>query len=102
MGPLGCFQPSGQLTGVVGESADQSPTTQRGGGQGRNTWGDIDYGGPCPPLGPAHTYRFNLYAVDGSLTLSAGASKQQLLSALTGRILAESLLTGTYQSQQGN
>ena len=83
----------------LSESQPISPQLPNGGVQGRNTWGDIGYGGPCPPLGPAHTYRFNLYAVDGSLTLSAGASKQQLLSALTGRILAESLLTGTYQPQ---
>ena len=67
-----------------------------GGVKGKNSWGDSGYGGPCPPSGPAHTYRFILYAVDRSLDLDAGASKKEVLDALEGHVLAESLLTGTY------
>ena len=68
-----------------------------GGIQGVNRFGTLGYKGPCPPNGPAHTYRFSLYAVNQSLPLSAGASKAQVLAAIEGHILAESLFTGTYQ-----
>lgn len=68
-----------------------------GGMHGKNSWGNVEYGGPCPPGGPAHTYRFFLSAVDTSLDLSAGASRQQVGEALSGHVLAEGRLTGTYQ-----
>ena len=67
-----------------------------GGVHGKNSWGNTEYGGPCPPGGPAHTYRFFLYAVDTALDLPVGASKAQVLEAIEGRILEESLLTGSY------
>jgi Raf kinase inhibitor-like YbhB/YbcL family protein len=68
-----------------------------GGMHGKNSWGNIEYGGPCPPGGSAHSYRFMLYGVDSSLDLSAGASRQQVEEALSGHVLAQSMLTGTYQ-----
>lgn len=73
-------------------------TSQLPGGamQGSNSWGDTGYGGPCPPAGPAHQYRFFLYALDRSLDLPAGASKGEVLDAMAGHILDASLLTGTY------
>ena len=67
-----------------------------GGLQGKNSWGSKEYGGPCPPKGPAHTYRFFLYAVDITLELPAGASKKDVLAAIDGHIVGESLLTGTF------
>ena len=39
--------------------------------QGRNDFGNIGYGGPCPPPGPAHRYYFKLYALDRKLGLGA-------------------------------
>ena len=75
------------------------PTTAQlasGAIQGPTDFGTPGYGGPCPPPGPAHTYRFILYAVSGSLGLPASATKLQVLAALEGRILAQSLLTGTF------
>jgi len=65
--------------------------------QGKNSFNEIGYGGPCPPSGPAHHYRFSLYALDKHLELAAGASRQQVLDALTGHILASGLLIGMYQ-----
>ena len=65
--------------------------------QGQNSWRRTGYGGPCPPSGPAHTYRFIIYAVDRSLILPVGPTKFELQAALAGHILAESLLTATYQ-----
>jgi Raf kinase inhibitor-like YbhB/YbcL family protein len=62
---------------------------------GENSWGRLGYGGPCPP-GGTHRYFFKLYALDLMLDLAAGATKEQLLNAMEGHILAESELMGTY------
>lgn len=65
--------------------------------QGRNDFARIGYGGPCPPPGRAHRYKFTLYALDQSLELKAGASKKQVLDAIRGHALAQGELTGMYQ-----
>jgi len=65
--------------------------------QGRNDFGRIGYGGPCPPRGRSHRYQFTLYALDQPLDLKAGASKKQVIDAMQGHILAQGQLTGTYQ-----
>lgn len=65
--------------------------------QGKNDFGKIGYGGPCPPPGPPHRYRFILYALDKPLNLMAGVSKKQVLDAMEGHILARGQLIGTYQ-----
>lgn len=75
------------------------PQLPNGGVQGRNSWGDAEYGGPCPPSGPAHNYRFFLYAVDVTLELEAGASKDDVLEAIDAHIVGESLLHGTYERE---
>jgi len=65
--------------------------------QGKNDFGRIGYGGPCPPPGRPHRYRFTLYALDQPLDLKVGASKKQVLDAIQGHILAQGQLTGMYQ-----
>ena len=65
--------------------------------QGRNDFRKFGYGGPCPPHGLAHQYRFTIYALDKSLDLNPGASKKQLIDAIKGHILAQGQLIGTYQ-----
>jgi Raf kinase inhibitor-like YbhB/YbcL family protein len=64
--------------------------------QGKNDFGTIGYGSPCPPPGSAHHYRFTLYALDQPLDLMAGASRKQVLDAITGHILAWGQLIGIY------
>jgi len=65
---------------------------------GQNSWGRLGYGGPCPPSG-THRYFFKLYALDRVLDLAAGASKEQLLQAMEGHILAQTELMGLYTRQ---
>lgn len=72
-------------------------TLAHGGLQGRNDFGRMGYGGPCPPPGAPHHYRFTLYALDTVLQLRAGASKQDVLSAMRDHILAQAQLVGIYQ-----
>jgi Raf kinase inhibitor-like YbhB/YbcL family protein len=66
-----------------------------GGRHGKSSWGRLGYGGPCPPSG-THRYFFKLYALDAALDLDSGASKEQLLQAMEGHILAQTELMGTY------
>jgi len=66
--------------------------------QGENSWGRIGYGGPMPPPGHGvHRYFFKLYALDTALDLEPGAGKDALLKAMSGHILTEGELIGTYQ-----
>jgi len=64
---------------------------------GRNDFSKTGYSGPCPPPGKPHHYRFTLYTLDMPLDLGAGSSKNQVLSAATGHILAQGRLIGIYQ-----
>jgi Raf kinase inhibitor-like YbhB/YbcL family protein len=63
--------------------------------QGSNSSRRTGYTGPCPPSG-THRYYFKVYALDASLSLASGASKEQLLGAIRGHILAEGELMGTF------
>lgn len=65
--------------------------------QGKNGWGTNGYRGPCPPRGKPHRYFFRLYALDTTLDLRPGASKQQVLAAMKGHILAQAEFYGLYQ-----
>ncbi len=62
---------------------------------GSNSWKRAAYGGPCPPSG-THRYFFKLYALDTTINLPAGATKQELLDAMQGHILAQTELMGTF------
>lgn len=82
-----------------------SPTTQSikegeepQGVVGKNTSGQQNYGGPCPP-DREHRYFFKLYALDTMLDLSAGSSKTEVEHAMKGHIIAMAELIGTYNRQ---
>ena len=80
------------LPANVRELGEDIPTQERlenGALHGKNDFGRIGYGGPCPPRGPAHRYRFTIYAPDKTLDLKPEASKKQLLDAMKGHILAQ-------------
>lgn len=63
--------------------------------KGKNDFGKLNYGGPCPPRG-THRYYFKLYALDKRLNLREGSSKKQLEKAMEGHILGEAQLMGVY------
>ena len=71
-------------------------TLENGARHGTNDFRKLGYGGPCPP-GGTHRYYFKLYALDTELNLDSGATKDQLLEAMQGHILAEAQLMGTYK-----
>jgi len=67
-----------------------------GAAQGKNDFDKIGYGGPAPPRGKPHRYFFKLYALNTRLELPPGATRDQVLGALRGHVLAEGQLMGTY------
>jgi Raf kinase inhibitor-like YbhB/YbcL family protein len=64
--------------------------------QGKNDFGKLGYGGPAPPRGKPHRYQFKLYALDTTLPLPDGSTKQQVEGAMKGHIVADAQLMGTY------
>lgn len=79
------------------EGVPAQETLPNGAKQGLNDFRRVGYGGPCPPPGPVHRYFFKLYALDGRTNLRPRATKQQLLDAVKGHILAEAQLVGRYK-----
>ena len=80
------------------ENVPARATLDNGARQGTNDFKKTAYGGPCPPSG-THRYFFKLYALDADLNLPPGATKDQLLKATEGHVLAEGQLMGRYKRQ---
>ncbi len=66
--------------------------------QGINGRKETGYTGPCPPSGK-HRYFFKLYALDTELDLGDNATKNELLEAMEGHIIAKDELMGKYKRQ---
>ncbi len=85
-GPLGCSQGRNDYTGWFAGDPDME--------------GDYyGYDGPCPPWNDSliHHYVFTVFALDtAELDLPSGFSGHDLRAAISGHVLAEASLTGTY------
>jgi Raf kinase inhibitor-like YbhB/YbcL family protein len=78
------------------EDVPNQRTLPSGALQGMNEAGSIGYIGPCPPSG-THRYFFKVYALDTELDLGAGMTREEVVRAMEGHVLAEGRLLGTYQ-----
>ena len=78
------------------ENLPATDELRAGGFQGKNDFGKIGYGGPCPPSG-THRYFFKIYALDNELPLKAGATKAEVEKAMEGHVVAQGQLMGTYR-----
>jgi Raf kinase inhibitor-like YbhB/YbcL family protein len=67
---------------------------------GLNDWKHARYGGPCPPIG-RHRYFHKLYALDIQLGDLMQPTKDTLLKAMEGHVLAQAALIGTYEKGSG-
>lgn len=73
-----------------------SSRSEAGARQGKNDFGKVGYGGPCPPSG-THRYVFHLYALDAPPALPGDSpTRSEVLRAIKDHILAEGRLTGRY------
>ena len=81
------------------QGVPNGPTVPALGGakQGRNSFKNaVGYGGPCPPKGAPHHYHFKLFALDKTLGLEPGATRDQAMDTMRGHELAHGELVGTY------
>ncbi len=65
--------------------------------QGKNSWHDNSYGGPCPPDRP-HKYRLTVYAMNDDLNLRGDFSKELLDQKMQGKILESTTIYGIYEN----
>jgi Raf kinase inhibitor-like YbhB/YbcL family protein len=78
------------------ENIPATETLDNGAIQGRNDFGKIGYGGPCPP-GGTHRYYFKIYALDTKLDAEPGITKKDLLKAMEVHVLEVGELMGRYK-----
>lgn len=83
------------------EGVDIENRLPQGSAEGRNDFGHIGFGGPCPPQG-THRYFFKIYALDQILDIAPGASKSEVLQAMEGHVLAKAELMAKYTRQNGS
>ncbi|WP_457560539.1 YbhB/YbcL family Raf kinase inhibitor-like protein [Caminibacter sp.] len=63
-----------------------------------NDYGEIGYGGPCPPPGPAHRYIITVYALDiPGFKVSREVSPQLLAEAIKEHTIASAEIMGYYK-----
>jgi len=85
----------GLSEGIPREVKLESPA---GALQGQNSFKKIGYNGPAPPKGHGmHHYHFRLYVLDQALDVRGGLDAKSLRVAMSGHIVDEADLVGTYQ-----
>ncbi|MCF7887073.1 MAG: YbhB/YbcL family Raf kinase inhibitor-like protein [Candidatus Omnitrophica bacterium] len=84
----------------IEENISSKKLNTLGAEQGKNDFGQIGYGGPCPPPGSAHKYSFKLYALDENITAEDGLTKSELMKIIRGHIMAETKISAFYQRQK--
>jgi Raf kinase inhibitor-like YbhB/YbcL family protein len=89
--------PMGATASVAGATASQGATgfamfARRGGPPP-----DPGYRGPAPPPGKPHHYHFKVYALNAPIDPQDGMTKDQLLTAMEGKIVAQGELVGVYE-----
>ncbi|MHC4402389.1 MAG: YbhB/YbcL family Raf kinase inhibitor-like protein [Planctomycetota bacterium] len=93
--------PAGTSALPEGVAKTPRPDEPPGALQGANSWPSgqtIGYRGPMPPPSHGvHRYFFKLYALDAELPIEPGQDKNAVLAAMSGRVLAEGQLMGTYR-----
>jgi Raf kinase inhibitor-like YbhB/YbcL family protein len=85
---------AGSSSGALARGVGVSPDAPA---QGRNDFGRIGWGGPCPPSG-THRYAFTLYALSEPLALPGqpdGAAVRKALGDVT--VLGMAVLEATYR-----
>jgi len=71
--------------------------------QGNNIRGQASYMGSGAPFADRyHHYVFEFYALDDTLDLPEGASRDELMEAMQGHVVAKAAYVGRYANASGN
>lgn len=85
---------SGATSGTLPRGVDPSAGSPR---QGRNDFGRVGWGGPCPPSG-MHRYTFTLYALDAPLRLGGHPGGSEVRKAISAAgVLDKAVLQARYR-----
>ncbi len=86
------------LTELPAGALDGAGSGAASGKTGRNSFMRSGWLPPDPPTGHGlHHYVFQLYALGAPVTFDKSPGRTALLAAMDGRILASTVLTGTYE-----
>ena len=86
---------TGLAQGAGDPSKNLAPAGSR---QGNTDFGAPGYGGPCPPPGPAHHYRFTLFALKtDKIDVPANATAAMVGFNLNANVLEKASLTALYK-----
>jgi Raf kinase inhibitor-like YbhB/YbcL family protein len=77
----------------VAEASDLADT---GAVLGLNGFNRVAYSGPCPPKMELHRYFLRVFALDTMLSAKPGSNRDAIDTALSGHVLAEGVLMGTF------
>ena len=68
--------------------------------QGKNDFGKIGYGGPCPPRGHGiHRYYFRVYAINEKLPVLSGITARRLRELMKNKVIDSGEIMGTYSRE---
>ena len=87
------------LPGADGDLRKDIPPSTASPQQGLNDFGNIGWGGPCPPSG-THHYRFTLTALNAELRLGGrpdGGAVRVALAGAKAEVLGTATLAATYR-----
>jgi hypothetical protein len=74
----------------------RKPVLIDGSRHGTNSYGRMEYSGPCAPPGKPHHYHFDIYALDTILALRAPVTRKEIGNAMEGHILGKGSLMGLF------
>jgi len=83
------------VAGIPASASTLAEALPAGAAAGRNDFGNVGYGGPCPPSG-THRYVVTLYALSAPLGLPGAPTAASVRSAAAGKTLGTATLSGTY------
>jgi Raf kinase inhibitor-like YbhB/YbcL family protein len=78
---------------AIAEAADPA---ELGAAVGINGFNRPQYSGPCPPRMELHRYYFRVFALDAPLDAKPGSTRDTVDAAMSGHVLAEGALMGTF------
>lgn len=83
------------IPAVVTTLDEGSSGADAGGTEAVNSFGQVGWGGPCPPSGE-HRYVYTVYALDSRIGLEERPDAATVRNALEDHVLAHGQLTASY------
>jgi len=93
--PIGTFD-HWVVYNLAPDTTDLAEGTEPDADIGVSTAGDVGYYPPCPP-GERHRYIWTIYALDATLDIGEGVTKQEVVDAMEGHTLQKAQITTYYE-----